>query len=74
MVSSAGFVPRDPVVPQAVVQRKPFLSQSPRSPAARAIEQLARREGATVTFVPIKGGYAWRLTLKKQLSRVPAAA
>ena len=47
---------------------------TPRAHLRAAIEQLARREGATVTFVPIKGGYAWRLTLKKQLSRVPAAA
>lgn len=42
-VSAAGFIPRDPAVSQAVAQRKPFLLQSPRCPAARAIEQLARR-------------------------------
>jgi hypothetical protein len=31
-----------------------------------AVEQLAEREGAALTFTPVKGGYAWRLTLKKQ--------
>jgi flagellar biosynthesis protein FlhG len=42
-VSSAGFIPRDPAVPTAVAQRKPFLIHDPRCPASRAIEQLARR-------------------------------
>lgn len=46
----------------------------PRAHLRDAIEQLARREGAAVTFLPVKGGYAWRLTLKKQAGRVPAAA
>ncbi len=42
-VGSAGFVPRDPAVVQAVNQRTPFVLQSPDAPAARAVEQLARR-------------------------------
>jgi len=46
---------------------------TPRAHLRAAIEQLAKAEGAAVAFVPIKGGYAWRLTLKK-MSRVPAAA
>lgn len=42
-VTSAGFIPRDGAVPQAVIRRKPFAADNPRCPAARAIEQLARR-------------------------------
>lgn len=42
-VASAGFIPRDLAVPQAVVDRVPLLVQNVRSPAGRAIEQLARR-------------------------------
>lgn len=42
-VASAGFIPRDPAIPAAVVQRKPLLAQTPRCPAGRALEQLARR-------------------------------
>lgn len=40
-VDSAGWIPRDPAVPESVVFRTPFLLRAPRSPAARAIEQLA---------------------------------
>ena len=47
---------------------------SPRGHLRQAVEELAKSEGASVTFVPIKGGYAWRLTLKKQAGRVRAAA
>lgn len=42
-VSSAGHVPRDPAVPEAVLHRKPFAAGVIRSPAVLAIEQLARR-------------------------------
>ena len=42
-VSSAGYIPRDPAVVQAVVRRKPFAAENTRSPAGLAIEQLARR-------------------------------
>jgi flagellar biosynthesis protein FlhG len=42
-VDSAGFIPRDPAVPESVVLRTAFLLRAPRSPAARAIEQLAGR-------------------------------
>ena len=42
-VSSAGLHSRDPAVVQAVVRRKPFAAESTRTPAALAIEQLARR-------------------------------
>jgi flagellar biosynthesis protein FlhG len=42
-VASAGFVPRDPAVAQAVYQRRPFVLEDRGSAAARAIEQLARR-------------------------------
>jgi flagellar biosynthesis protein FlhG len=42
-VSSAGHIPRDPAVPVAVARRKPFAAENARTPAALAIEQLARR-------------------------------
>ena len=42
-VSSAGHIPRDPAVSVAVVRRKPFAAENARTPAALAIEQLARR-------------------------------
>jgi MinD-like ATPase involved in chromosome partitioning or flagellar assembly len=42
-VSSAGHIPRDPAVAQAVVRRKPFAAENVRTPAGLAIEQLARR-------------------------------
>lgn len=41
-VHSAGFIPRDPAVVEAVVRRSPFVLESPQSPASRAIVQLAR--------------------------------
>jgi S-adenosylmethionine-diacylgycerolhomoserine-N-methlytransferase len=47
---------------------------TPRASLRKAVEQLALTEGAAVSFVPVKGGYAWRLTLKKRVGRVPAAA
>jgi flagellar biosynthesis protein FlhG len=40
-VAAAGFVPKDPQVPAAVVRRRPFLIESPHSPASSAIHQLA---------------------------------
>jgi S-adenosylmethionine-diacylgycerolhomoserine-N-methlytransferase len=46
----------------------------PRAHLRDAMEQMAKRQGAAVTFTPVKGGYAWRLTVKKQAGRVPAAA
>jgi flagellar biosynthesis protein FlhG len=42
-VSSAGHIPRDPAVVQAVVRRRPFAAENIRTPAGLAIEQLARR-------------------------------
>jgi flagellar biosynthesis protein FlhG len=42
-VSSAGHIPRDPAVAQAVVRRQPFAVGNARTPAGLAIEQLARR-------------------------------
>jgi flagellar biosynthesis protein FlhG len=42
-VAAAGFVPKDPQVPAAVVRRRPFLIETPESPASAAIQQLAAR-------------------------------
>ncbi|MCA9545676.1 MAG: MinD/ParA family protein [Myxococcales bacterium] len=39
-LSFAGFVPRDPAVPAAVLERKPFVAVSPDAPAVAAIELL----------------------------------
>lgn len=47
---------------------------TPRAHLRDAVEQLARQNGGSAAFQPIKGGYAWRLTLKKQAGRVSAAA
>ena len=67
-VSSAGFVPRDPAVPNAVSQRTPLLIRSPRSPAARAIEQLARRfislSASDQERNPYFSRMAWRMERK----------
>jgi flagellar biosynthesis protein FlhG len=41
MVDSAGFIPRDSSVAESVALRTPFLLRAPRSPAARALQQLA---------------------------------
>ncbi len=42
-VGAGGFVPYDAAVPEAVLRQTPFLMSSPRCPASRAVEQLARR-------------------------------
>ncbi|MGE0008608.1 MAG: class I SAM-dependent methyltransferase [Parvibaculaceae bacterium] len=47
---------------------------TPRAQLRAAVEDLARREGAAVAFTSIKGGYAWRLTLRRRAGRLPAAA
>jgi S-adenosylmethionine-diacylgycerolhomoserine-N-methlytransferase len=44
---------------------------TPRADLREAVEQLAQKEGASVTFLPVKGGYAWRLTLKKTVLQRP---
>lgn len=46
---------------------------TPRAHLREVIEQLAGQDGASVEFVPIKGGYAWRLVLKKPRSRPGAS-
>ncbi|MGE0240939.1 MAG: class I SAM-dependent methyltransferase [Parvibaculaceae bacterium] len=47
---------------------------TPRAQLRQAVEQLAQQEGAAVTFVPVKGGYGWRFTLRKLVGKVQAAA
>jgi flagellar biosynthesis protein FlhG len=42
-VTAGGFVPKDPSVATAVIRRKPFLIDSPQSPASSAVGQLALR-------------------------------
>jgi S-adenosylmethionine-diacylgycerolhomoserine-N-methlytransferase len=38
---------------------------TPRAHLREAVEQLARQQNAKVEFTAVKGGYAWRLALKK---------
>ena len=47
---------------------------TPRAQLREAVEQLASQDSAMVTFVPIKGGYAWRLLLRTQADRQSTAA
>jgi len=42
-VSSAGHIPADAHVVEAVARRTPFLVGHPDCPASKAVEQLARR-------------------------------
>lgn len=42
-VTAAGSIPRDAAVPQAVRQRVPYVVHTPASPAAAAVQRLARR-------------------------------
>jgi flagellar biosynthesis protein FlhG len=42
-LDAAGFIPHDPHVPRAVIQRTPFVVEAPLAPASQAIAQLARR-------------------------------
>ncbi len=42
-VASAGYVPTDPLVPQAVSRRQPFTVLDEHAHASRALSQLARR-------------------------------
>jgi len=46
---------------------------TPRAHLREVAEQLARQDDACLEFVPIKGGYAWRLTLKKPKSQPGAS-
>jgi flagellar biosynthesis protein FlhG len=62
-VASAGFIPRDPAIPAAVVQRKPLLVQNPRCPAGRALEQLARRVMNLTPPLSERPGFFTRMNL-----------
>lgn len=56
-VHSAGSIPRDPCVPQAVFRRIPFMLDNPESPASRAMELLARRIINLAAGRPSRGAY-----------------
>jgi flagellar biosynthesis protein FlhG len=49
-----GSVPRDPVVHKAIHHQTPFVKQSPRSKAARAVQEIAKR------LLTIADGLPWR--------------
>lgn len=60
-VAAAGAIPRDREVSAAVGRREPFLLSSPRSPAAAAVEKLARRLRSQIEHHPPRGGYFARI-------------
>jgi flagellar biosynthesis protein FlhG len=57
----AATVPRDPVVPAAVLQRQPFVLAAPSSGAARAVRQLADQFLETAMATPAATGFFGRL-------------
>jgi len=42
-LSYGGFIPADPVVPESVRMRVPFVLAAPNAPATAAVSELARR-------------------------------
>lgn len=42
-LASAGWLPQDPAVPRAILQRTPFLVEAPQAPISQAITSLAHR-------------------------------
>ena len=56
-MESAGFIPRDNHVPQAVDARVPFIVTNPRCPASRGIRQLARRMNNLINARPTRGAF-----------------
>lgn len=48
-VAGVGYVPYDQAVPRAVARRSPVLVDSPRTPASRAIEQIAHKLAETLS-------------------------
>jgi flagellar biosynthesis protein FlhG len=60
-VGSAGFIPEDECVMQAVARRTPFCTTFPGSPASLAIEQLARRVNNVLARQPLLGSFSSRL-------------
>ena len=60
-VKSAGIVPRDPHVAEAVFRRVPFVLGSPASPATLALERLARRIKSQSGSQPPRGRFFSRL-------------
>ena len=60
-IGSAGWIPWDASVPNAVAVREPFVIADPHAPASRAIIQIARRLQASTAAKPPKGGFFPRL-------------
>ena len=65
-IASAGFIPRDAHVTQAVIRRTPFTMEDSRCPAARAIEQLARRMINQSEKPPARGTYFAKFSRSQQ--------
>lgn len=73
-VGSAGIIPRDPALTQAVVRRVPLQIDNPRSPAARAIEQLARRVINLSQRPTTRGAFFAQFSHASQMSHTPERA
>jgi len=72
-VASAGYIPHDTHVSGAVVKRTPFLIESPRCPAARAIQQLARRLKNVTAAQPLPGTFFSRIISNRhRLMAIPS--
>jgi len=73
--SNIGYIPRDPVVTQAVCHQQPFLLYAPQSPAAKAVNHIA----ATILQIDLKNQKSHGLRsffqrLFRQAPSQPAAA
>ncbi|MFQ5732629.1 MAG: P-loop NTPase [Planctomycetaceae bacterium] len=60
-IVSGGSIPNDHHVPAAVARRSPLVEYAPRSPAAEAIQRLARRVKSAADGCPTCGGFFRRL-------------
>ena len=60
-IAAAGTIPEDNSVSVAVSRRRPFLLDSPHSPASVAIRQLARRLTSLAQTQPTRGEFFPRL-------------
>lgn len=67
-VGEGGFIPFDSSIQQAVNRQSPFLIQSPRCAASRAIEQLARRLKNVVSVKTTNSSFFSRVLQQRKRS------
>ncbi len=68
-IVSAGIIPRDIHVPQAVEARVPFILTNPQCPASQGIRQLARRMKNLINTRPTRGTFFRSLWERDSLSK-----